>query len=94
MYILYMNSVASTYARQNWAETLELAKLEPVVVTDHGRPAVVMMNPELARLALQVLEDSRDLELATKALERVEAGGKTYSLSEVAAELGIDLDTL
>ena len=94
MYILYMNSVASTYARQNWAETLELAKLEPVVVTDHGRPAVVMMNAELARLALQVLEDSRDIEDAYKALDRIDAGGKTYSLSEVAAELGIDLDSL
>ena len=94
MYILYMNSVASTYARQNWAETLELAKTEPVVVTDHGRPAVVMMNAELARLALQVLEDSRDIEDAYKALERIDAGGKTYSLSEVAAELGIDLDSL
>jgi prevent-host-death family protein len=94
MYILYMNSVASTYARQNWAETIELAKTEPVVVTDHGRPAVVMMNAELARLALQVLEDSRDVEDAYKALERIDAGGKTYSLSEVAAELGIDLDSL
>ena len=94
MYILYMNSVASTYARQNWAETIELAKTEPVVVTDHGRPAVVMMNAELACLALQVLEDSRDVEDAYKALERIDAGGKTYSLSEVAAELGIDLDSL
>ena len=92
MYILCMNSVASTYARQNWAETLELAKTEPVVVTDHGRPAVVMMNAELARLALQVLEDSRDIEDAYKAIERIDAGGKTYSLSEVAAELGIQLD--
>ncbi|MEN9989461.1 MAG: hypothetical protein RL508_440 [Actinomycetota bacterium] len=87
-----MNSIASTYARQNWAETLELAKSEPVTITDHSRPAVVMMNVELARLALQVLEDARDIEEATKALERVEAGGPTFSLEEVAAELGIDLD--
>lgn len=92
MYILYMNSVASTYARQNWAETLELAKLEPVTITDHSRPAVVMMNVELARLALQVLEDSRDVEQSVKALERVNAGGATISLNEVAAELGIKLD--
>jgi PHD/YefM family antitoxin component YafN of YafNO toxin-antitoxin module len=91
MYILYMNSVASTYARQNWAETIELAKREPVTITDHARPAVVMMNAELARLALQVLEDSRELEEATKALARVDAGGPTLSLNEVAAELGIQL---
>ena len=94
MYILYMNSVASTYARQNWAETLELAKLEPVMITDHSRPAVVMMNAELARLALQALEDSRDIEDAYKALERVKAGEPTFTLEEVAAELGIDLDSL
>ena len=94
MYILYMNSVASTYARQNWAETLELAKLEPVMITDHSRPAVVMMNAELARLALQVLEDSRDIEDARRALERVKAGEPTFTLEEVAAELGIDLDSL
>lgn len=92
MYILYMNSVASTYARQNWAETVELAKLEPVTITDHSRPAVVMMNVELARLALQVLEDSRDIEQSVKALERVRDGGATVSLDDVAAELGIKLD--
>ena len=54
MYVLHMNSVPSTYARQNWAETIELAKQEPVTITDHARPAVLMMNVELARLALQV----------------------------------------
>lgn len=91
MYILYMNTVASTHARQNWAETLELAKTEPLVITDHSRPAVVMMNVELARLALQLLEDSRDLEDATRAMARVAAGEKTLPLREVAAELGIEL---
>ena len=92
MYILCMNTVAATYARQNWAETMELAKVEPITITDHSRPAVVMMNVELARLALQVLEDSRDIEEATRALARIKTGEPTYSLEEVAAELGIALD--
>ena len=92
MYILYMNSIAATYARQNWAETIERAKQEPVTITDHSRPAVVIMNVELARLALQALEDSRELEEATKALARLDAGGHTISLEDLAAELGIQLD--
>lgn len=87
-----MNTIASTFARQNWAETIELAKSEPVTITDHSRPAVVMMNVELARLALQVLEDSRDLEEAVKALDRVKAGGPTISLEDLAADLGIELE--
>jgi PHD/YefM family antitoxin component YafN of YafNO toxin-antitoxin module len=92
MYTLRMNTIASTAARHNWAETIELAKLEPVTITDHSRPAVVMMNVELACLALQVLEDSRDLEEAVKALDRVKAGGPTISLEDLAADLGIELE--
>jgi hypothetical protein len=50
------------------------------------------MDAELAKLALQVLEDSRDIELATKRLEEYRATGIGYTLDEVAAELGITLD--
>ena len=92
MYTFFMNTIASTVARQNWAETIEMAKLEPVTITDHSRPAVVMMNVELARLALQVLEDSRDQEEAFKALDRVQAGEPTISLEDLAADLGIELE--
>ena len=94
MYIFYMNRIASTKARQNWAETIEEAKSEPILLTDHGRPSVVLMNHELARLALQVLEDSYDIQEAQKASAEVRAGGKIYSLEEVAAELGLTLDEL
>ncbi len=89
-----MNRIASTKARQNWAETIEEAKSEPILLTDHGRPAVVLMNAELAKLALQVLEDSYDIQEALKSSAEVRAGGKTYTLEEVAAELGINLDEL
>ncbi|MEY4499709.1 MAG: hypothetical protein RL101_885 [Actinomycetota bacterium] len=94
MYIFDMNRIASTKARQNWAETIEEAKSEPILLTDHGRPAVVLMNAELAKLALQVLEDSYDIQEALKSSAEVRAGGKTYTLEEVAAELGINLDEL
>ena len=88
-----MNAISSTHARQNWADTVDRACDEPIIITDHGRETVVVMDAALAKLALQVLEDARDVEEATKALERIDAGlDRTYSLEEVAAELGIQLD--
>lgn len=62
------------------------------MITDHGRPTVAVMDAELAKLALQVLEDSRDVEQALARLERVDQGERTFSLDEVAAEFGITLD--
>jgi prevent-host-death family protein len=91
-YNLYMNSVTSSHARQNWAETVEAARNEPLIITDHGRPTVAVMDAELARLALQVLEDSRDIERATAALEDYRKDGVSHSLEDVAAEFGIALD--
>lgn len=79
-----MNAVTSSHARQNWADTVERARNEPLVITDHGRETVVVMDAELAKLALQVLEDSRDIEIAVSRLEKVDAGERTYSLEEIA----------
>lgn len=86
-----MNRIASTKARQNWAETIEEAKSEPILLTDHGRPAVVMMNPQLAKRALQALEDAHDIRQGLAATKRIQNGGKTYTLEEVATALGIEL---
>ncbi len=88
-----MNAVTSTHARQNWADTVEQARDEPIVITDHGRETVVVMDAALAKLALQVLEDARDVEEATKALERIDSGlDRTYTLEEIAAALGVKLE--
>lgn len=87
-----MNSVTSSYARQHWAETVEAARQEPLIITDHGRPTVAVMDAELAALALQVLEDSRDVEGATAALEEYRKDRIAHSLDDVAAEFGIRLD--
>ena len=92
LYNLDMNSITSTAARQNWADTVDRARNEPIIITDHGRETVVVMDAALAKLALQVLEDARDVEDATKALEEYERTGISYSLEEVAKELGITLD--
>jgi len=87
-----MNSVTSSHARQNWAETVEAARNEPLIITDHGRPTVAVMDAALAKLALQVLEDSRDIKMALASLAKVDGGEPTYTLTEVAAELGITRD--
>lgn len=87
-----MNAVTSSHARQNWADTVERARTEPIVITDHGRETVVVMDAELAKLALQVLEDSRDIEIATRRLEEYRMTGVAYTTDEVAAALGISLD--
>ncbi|MEY2945973.1 MAG: hypothetical protein RL243_747 [Actinomycetota bacterium] len=92
MHIFGMNTVAATYARQNWAETMELAKLEPITITDHSRPAVVMMNPKLAAKALQALEDAIDVAAAIKAMASIDAGAPTVALEALAKELGIALE--
>jgi prevent-host-death family protein len=94
MYILRMNLISSTQARQNWADTIEAARIEPVTITDHGRKTVTIMDAELARLALQVLEDSRDIEIAEKRIAAMRNGERTYTTEELAAELGLDLDEI
>jgi PHD/YefM family antitoxin component YafN of YafNO toxin-antitoxin module len=87
-----MRSVTSTFARQNWAEVIEMAKREPIQITDHGRPSVVLMHPKLAKVALGALDEAYDLKEVEKVLKSRKKDGKTYSLEEVAAELGIELD--
>jgi prevent-host-death family protein len=94
MYILSMNLISSTQARQNWADTIEAARIEPVTITDHGRKTVTIMDAELAKLALQVLEDFRDAEIAEKRMAAIRHGEPTYTTEELAAELGLDLDEI
>ncbi|MFM1927034.1 MAG: hypothetical protein RLZ06_610 [Actinomycetota bacterium] len=94
MYILHMNTISSTQARQNWADTIEAARIEPVTITDHGRKTVTIMDAELAKRALQALEDAVDVAIAEKRMARIRAGEKTYTLEELTAKLGINLEEL
>ena len=50
------------------------------------------MDAALAKLALQVLEDARDVEAATKALEEYDRTGVAHRLTDISEELGITLD--
>jgi prevent-host-death family protein len=94
MYILHMNTISSTQARQNWADTIEAARIEPVTITDHGRKTVTIMDAELADRALEALEDAIDVAEAEKRMARRRAGEKTYTLEELSAKLGINLEEL
>ena len=50
------------------------------------------MNPRLAKVALGALDQAYDLKEVEKVLKSRKKTGKAYSLEEVAAELGIELD--
>lgn len=68
----------------------------PLTITEHGRETVVLMDADLSRRALEALEDAEDAADAREAAEvlaRIESGQeRTYTMAEVAAELGLTLD--
>ncbi len=91
MYNSYMTNITATHARQRWAETLDAARISPVTVTEHGRETVTILEVELARRALQALEDAEDAAAADEALVQMREGAPTFALEDVAHELGITL---
>ena len=86
-----MIKTTATQARQRWAETVDAARREPVTVTEHGRETVTIMDAELARRALEALEDADDARAAADALSAIEEGEPTIPLEDLARELGIEL---
>ncbi len=84
-----MNKMTATAARQQWAQTLDTALREPIQITSHGRVVAVVMDPELAQRAMAALEEAEDIAAADRALAETAAGEPTYSLDDVAAELGL-----
>jgi len=86
-----MIKTTATQARQRWAETVDAARREPVTVTEHGRETVTIMDAELARRALEALDDADDARAAADALSAIEEGEPTIPLEDLARELGIEL---
>ncbi len=86
-----MTSLPATDARQKWAQTLEHAHREPVIITQHGRDSVVLLDADLAQRALAALEEVEDAAAADAALAELEAGETAIPLDEIAKELGIAL---
>ena len=92
MYNLAMLRIPATQARQRWAQTMDSAHREPVTITDHGRESVMLLDIEVARRALQALEDAEDVAAAQQAQAAIEAGEETIPLEDVARELGLRLE--
>ncbi|WP_022887659.1 type II toxin-antitoxin system Phd/YefM family antitoxin [Glaciibacter superstes] len=88
-----MTTIPATRARQQWAQKLDEAKKAPETITEHGRETVVLMDAELSRRALEALEDAEDAREAAEILSRIESGQeRTYTMAEVAAELGVTVE--
>ena len=64
---------------------------EPVVFGDHRQPEAALIPYETFRLLLDVAED---IAIAQRLRQRfAEDDGRRVGLAELAAELGVDLDT-
>lgn len=92
MYNLAMTSIPATEARQKWAQTLESAQRGPVVISQHGRDSVVIMQVDTARRALEALEEAEEATSIVDALAEIDSRVPTVRLEDIAAELGITLD--
>ncbi|WP_426519837.1 type II toxin-antitoxin system prevent-host-death family antitoxin [Diaminobutyricibacter sp. McL0618] len=87
-----MVAIPATQARQRWAQTLDEAHRAPVTITEHGRESVMVIDFEVAKRALQALEDAEDAATAAEVHAAVVRGDEEIvSLEEVADELGIVL---
>ncbi|MBK9444118.1 MAG: hypothetical protein IPN53_23655 [Comamonadaceae bacterium] len=51
-----MQTIASRKVQSRVGATLDIAKGEPVTITQYGRPVVTMMNADLAQKALRVYQ--------------------------------------
>lgn len=51
-----MQTIASREAQSRFGATLDIAKGEPVTITQYGRPVVTMMNADLAQKAMPVYQ--------------------------------------
>ncbi|WP_130177217.1 type II toxin-antitoxin system prevent-host-death family antitoxin [Cryobacterium sp. SO1] len=88
-----MTRIPATRARQQWSQTIDEAKRAPVTITEHGRETVVLMDAALGRRALEALEEAEGAREAAEVLARFTSGEeRTYTLAEVADELGIMLE--
>lgn len=85
-----MTTYTMSEARANLGEVVRKARYgrEVVELTEHGRPAAVVISPEMLAY-YQGLEDARDLAEA----ERITAEGeRTIPHAQVAARFGLTPD--
>lgn len=76
-----MSTYTMTDATRRTAELVNEARYggEPVVITDHGKPAAIVISPE-AMARYQALEDAADL----AEIEAIKANGPVWVTNEDA----------
>jgi prevent-host-death family protein len=85
--VLVMVTYTMTQATKQTAEMVNEARYtnEPVLITDHGKPAAVVISPSLLA-HYQALEDAADL----AAIEAIKAGGGPHWVSNDDAQRLMD----
>ncbi|MCU6482527.1 type II toxin-antitoxin system Phd/YefM family antitoxin [Arthrobacter sp. A2-55] len=92
------HGVSSNDARNNWGEVLGAAHNAPVTITSYGRNVAVLMDPQLAKRALEALEAVEDLAAADAALADTsdavawQGGGGVGAGIPVDAAVGIPVE--
>jgi prevent-host-death family protein len=88
-----MATMTVVQARSNFGELLTRAAYsnERTLVTRNGKPLAAIVSARDLKVLLQALEDAEDIREARKARKEVQETGVTYSLEEVARELGLPL---
>jgi prevent-host-death family protein len=85
VYVGFMSTYSMTEANKRTAEMVNEARYggQPVMITDHGKPAAAVISPGLLA-HYQALEDAADL----AEIERIKAaGGPTWVSNEDAQRL-------
>jgi prevent-host-death family protein len=86
-----MHTMSITTARKAFLDLPEAVLDEPLFVTRHGRPVMTLLSVDQFEGMLETIEILSDQVFAKrlrKSLEQVKAG-KTVSLEEAAARLGL-----
>lgn len=86
-----MHTMTITNARQGFLDLPEKVQEEPVFVTKHGRPVMVVLSVEQFEGMLEtieILEDQPFVKRLQKSIEQARRG-QTVSLEEAATRLGL-----
>ena len=73
-----MKTIASSLVQSRFGEILDIAKRDPVTVTQYGRPVVTMMSYEDAQEALRLKAGQKMMNL----LNSIQANPAAASLSD------------
>lgn len=85
MYTFSVISVGTTEARRSFAEVLDRAAEEPVVVERHGKPAAVIVDAEEFERMREALEELEDIAAFDAAMAEE---GENLPWEQAKADLG------